>query len=89
MISMLKDEILEKILANKEMHTIPIGTQTTAISVFEQVLDELKEVNQMSPYQNYYSNQMNPYMNNYQGYNPMMNAQQRLAQMEQQYMPQN
>lgn len=35
----------------------------------------------MGPYQNYY-----PQMNNYnQPYNPMLNAQQRLAQMEQQY----
>lgn len=35
----------------------------------------------MQPYQNYY-----PQMNNYnQPYNPMLNAQQRLAQMEQQY----
>lgn len=40
---MLKDEILEKIFANKEMQTIPIGCQSTAVSVFEQVLDELKE----------------------------------------------
>lgn len=37
----------------------------------------------MGPYQNYYpNNQMPMYL---QGYNPMMNAQQRLAQMEQQY----
>ena len=42
---MLKDEILEKIFSNKEMQTIPIGCQSTAVSVFEQVLDELKEEN--------------------------------------------
>ena len=42
---MLKDEILEKIFANKEMQTIPIGCQSTAVSVFEQVLEELKEEN--------------------------------------------
>lgn len=45
MIIMLKDEILEKIFANKEMQKIPIGCQSTAVSVFEQVLDELKEEN--------------------------------------------
>ena len=45
MILMLNDEILEKIFANKEMQTIPIGCQSTAVSVFEQVLDELKEEN--------------------------------------------
>lgn len=42
---MLKDEILEKIFANKEMQKIPIGCQSTAVSVFENVLDELKEEN--------------------------------------------
>ncbi len=40
---MLRDEILEKIFANKEMQKIPIGCQSTAVSVFENVLDELKE----------------------------------------------
>ena len=45
MILVLKDEILERIFANKEMQTIPIGCQSTAVSVFEQVLDELKEEN--------------------------------------------
>lgn len=37
----------------------------------------------MVPYQNYYPNNQMPMYS--QGYNPMMNAQQRLAQMEQQY----
>lgn len=37
----------------------------------------------MGPYQNYYPNNQIPMYS--QGYNPMMNAQQRLAQMEQQY----
>lgn len=40
---MLKDEILEKIFTNVEMQKIPIGTQATAVSVFENVLEELKE----------------------------------------------
>ena len=46
---MLKDEILEKIFANKEMQTIPIGCQSTAASVFEDVLEELRKEN---PYAN-------------------------------------
>ena len=43
--AMLKDEILEKIFANKEMQTIPIGTQATAVSVFENVFEELRKEN--------------------------------------------
>ena len=39
---MLKDEILEKIFSNTEMQKIPIGTQATAVNVFEQVLEEIK-----------------------------------------------
>ena len=42
---MLKDEILEKIFANKEMQMIPIGCQSTAVSVFEDVLEELRKEN--------------------------------------------
>ena len=45
MISMLKDEILEKIFSNKEMQMIPIGCQSTAVSVFEDVLEELRKEN--------------------------------------------
>lgn len=47
MILMLKDEILEKIFANKEMQKIPIGCQSTAVSVFEDVLEEIRKE---SPY---------------------------------------
>ena len=46
---MLKDEILEKIFSNKEMQKIPLGTQATAVSVFEGVLEELRKEN---PYAN-------------------------------------
>ena len=42
---MLKDEILEKIFSNKEMQKIPIGTQATAVSVFENMLEELRKEN--------------------------------------------
>ena len=47
--AMLKDEILEKIFRNKEMQKIPIGCQSTAVSVFEDVLEELRKEN---PYAN-------------------------------------
>ena len=40
---MLKDEILEKMFSSKEMQMIPIGCQSTAVSVFEHVLEEIKE----------------------------------------------
>lgn len=43
--SMLNDNILERIFSNKEMQTIPIGCQSTAVSVFEQVLEEIREEN--------------------------------------------
>ena len=42
---MLKDEILEKIFSNKEMQMIPIGCQSTAVSVFEDALEELRKEN--------------------------------------------
>ena len=40
---MFKDEILEMIFSESEMQKIPIGTQATAVSVFEHVLEEIKE----------------------------------------------
>ena len=42
---MLNDEILERIFANKEMQMIPIGCQSTAVSVFEQVLEDFRKEN--------------------------------------------
>lgn len=42
---MFKDEILEKIFSNKEMQKIPIGCQSTAVSVFNEVLEQIKEEN--------------------------------------------
>ena len=42
---MLKDEILEKIFSSKEMQMIPIGCQSTAVSVVEDVLEELRKEN--------------------------------------------
>ncbi len=42
---MFKDEILEKIFADSEMQKIPIGCQSTSVSVMERVLEEIKEEN--------------------------------------------
>ena len=42
---MFKDEFLEKIFAHPEMQKIPIGCQSTAVKVFEEVLDDLREEN--------------------------------------------
>lgn len=40
---MFSDEVLERIFADKEMQTIPIGTQATAVNVIERVLEEMEE----------------------------------------------
>lgn len=40
---MLKDTILEKIFSHHEMQTIPIGCQSTAVKVFSDVLEDIKE----------------------------------------------
>lgn len=37
--------ILEKIFAHKEMQKIPVGTQATAVHVFEEILEDILEVN--------------------------------------------
>lgn len=41
----MKDEILEKIFAHPEMQKIPIGCQSTAVKVFEEVLFDIKGEN--------------------------------------------
>lgn len=46
---MFKDEFLEKIFSNKEMSTIPIGCQSTAVKVFQDILEEIKEENPYEP----------------------------------------
>lgn len=43
---MIKDEILERLFADKEMQTIPIGCQSTAVTVFDRVLQKLVEENE-------------------------------------------
>lgn len=40
---MLDDKVLEKIFSHPEMQKIPIGCQSTAVYVFQDVLEDLKE----------------------------------------------
>lgn len=42
---MFSDFILEKIFSHPEIQTIPIGTQATAVHVFEEILEDILEVN--------------------------------------------
>lgn len=48
---MFSDEILEKIFAHEEMQKIPIGCQSTAVHVFEEILSDILEVNPYEPIQ--------------------------------------
>ena len=41
----MKDEVLERIFANREMQTIPLGAQSTAVKVISEVLMQMKEEN--------------------------------------------
>ena len=42
---MFSDETLEKIFAHEEMQKIPVGCQSTAVHVFEEILEDILEVN--------------------------------------------
>ena len=42
---MFTDEVLEKVFAHEEMQKIPIGCQSTAIHVFEEILEDILEEN--------------------------------------------
>lgn len=42
---MFSDETLEKFFSHKEMQKIPVGTQATAVHVFEEILEDILEVN--------------------------------------------
>lgn len=42
---MFSDEILEKIFSHKEMQKIPVGCQSTAVHVFEEILSDRLEEN--------------------------------------------
>lgn len=42
---MFNDSILEKIFAHEEMQRIPVGCQSTAVHVFEEILEDILEEN--------------------------------------------
>lgn len=42
---MFNDSILEKIFAHDEMQKIPVGCQSTAVHVFEEILEDILEEN--------------------------------------------
>lgn len=42
---MFNDLILEKIFAHEEMQRIPVGCQSTAVHVFEEILEDILEEN--------------------------------------------
>lgn len=42
---MFSDEMLEKIFAHEEMQKIPVGCQSTAVHVFEEILSDRLEEN--------------------------------------------
>lgn len=42
---MFNDSILEKIFAHEEMQKIPVGCQSTAVHVFEEILEDILEEN--------------------------------------------
>ncbi len=42
---MLNDDVLEKIFSNKEARKVPIGYQATMVSVFDEVLEQIKGEN--------------------------------------------
>lgn len=42
---MFSDEILEKVFSHKEMQKIPVGCQSTDVHVFEEILEDILEVN--------------------------------------------
>ena len=39
---MLNDDVLEKIFSNKEARKVPIGYQSTMVSIFGEVLEQIK-----------------------------------------------
>lgn len=42
---MFSDAVLEKFLSHPEMQKIPVGCQSTAIHIFEEILEKAQEVN--------------------------------------------
>jgi hypothetical protein len=56
---MLNDSVLEKIFLHPEMHKIPIGTQATAVHVFDDVLEQIVKENQYADVQSLLSTTAN------------------------------
>lgn len=42
---MFNDDFLEKIFSHPEMHEIPMGCQSTVVHVFDEILEDIVEVN--------------------------------------------
>lgn len=42
---MFNDLVLEKIFSHQEMQKIPVGCQSTAVHVFEEILEDILEEN--------------------------------------------
>ena len=42
---MFDDKILEKLFGHPEMQKIPVGCQSTAVSAFDDILDEIRKEN--------------------------------------------
>ncbi len=53
---MFTDDVLEKIFSHPEMQTIPVGAQSTAVHVFQDVMDEIREENPYGTISELFSN---------------------------------
>ncbi len=40
---MFTDEVLEKLFSNEEIQKLPVGTQSTVVKSFQEVIEDLKE----------------------------------------------
>lgn len=54
---MLNDDVLERIFANKEARKVPIGYQATMVSVFDEVMQEIKGENPYADFSAILSNE--------------------------------
>lgn len=53
---MFTDEVLEKIFSHPEMQKIPVGAQSTAVHVFQEVIEEIREENPYGTISELFSN---------------------------------
>lgn len=54
---MLNDDVLERIFANKEARKVPIGYQSTMVSIFGEVLEQIKGENPYADFSAILSNE--------------------------------